>query len=151
MKTSLVLLAALGVALPAIAASAAQWWDIAPIKQLEELPEELCGEFQQLIESTTDEGQEQAREGSGVYFAIEPNRILRAEDETSDGETLEINNIVRVKGMGKTAYVVTFINSTLMWNFADSDIPTQLSVSQRDEADSSRTMRFELERLEGEE
>lgn len=149
MKISLVLRAALGFALLATTASAAQWWDISPIKQLEELPEELCGEYQQLEEILTDAGQDQVMEVSGVYFTIEPNRILRADDEIVDAEILEINNIVRVKAMGKTIYAVTFINSSLAWIFTESDTPSQLSVSQRDEEDSTRSMKFVLERIDG--
>ena len=134
MKISKALIAALTlVFLPA-----AVWAGFWPISK--EIPAELCGEYQQVGEIRADGEQIEAIEISEGSFRIETKRIVQI-----NRETMDIKAVMKVKDKGKTAYIVTFKKSSLMWIMAKNDTPSQLAVVQSDEKKKGNSKIFILE------
>jgi len=139
MKMSLLLTVAFALAL--VLPTAPVWAGFWPIKK--EIPEVLCGEYQQVAEVRTDGEQEKAVEVSGVFFKVEPKTVVRV-----NGETMEVETVISVKEKGKTAHLVAFKDTSLVWILGETDTPSHLAVVQSDKKERSHSKVFVLERID---
>ena len=135
MKARLILLAVLALAFTIAPVWAGLW----PFKK--EIPQVLCGKYEQVGEIVKDGGQKKAVEISGVFFEIKPKHVVRV-----DGETMQVETVMTVKKEGKTAYLVAFKKPSLSWILAEGDTPSKLAVIQSDKKDGNGSKAFVLER-----
>jgi len=127
------------VLIAALFATTHAWalWDIKT-----KIPENLCGEYQVSGEVKDDgDGQGKVTTVEGEVYGLELTRIVHV-----GHDIMEVESVLKAKKDGKTGYLITFKDSSLVWALSEGDTPTRLAVAQSDKKDRNRSRVFMLER-----